>query len=116
MSDTPRSGRPSDFDEDLLNILIHAGPRETTRELASEVGCDHATTFRQLQSLGKVQIWEYGCRTFCLKTRISVSPSVLLSLPVITLLVNNINIFLCRIDTGDESGAPTSISSKGRNG
>jgi hypothetical protein len=23
---------------------------------------------------------------------------------------------LCRIDTGDESGAPTSISSKGRNG
>jgi transposase len=26
MSDTPRSGRPFDFDEDLLNALIHTDP------------------------------------------------------------------------------------------
>jgi histone-lysine N-methyltransferase SETMAR len=30
ISDTPRSGRPSDFEEDLLNALIHADPRQTT--------------------------------------------------------------------------------------
>ena len=28
ISDTPRSGRPSGFDEDRLNILIHNDPRQ----------------------------------------------------------------------------------------
>jgi hypothetical protein len=55
MSDTRRSGRPTDFDEDLLNALIHADPRQTTRELASEISCNHATIVRHLKSMGKVQ-------------------------------------------------------------
>jgi histone-lysine N-methyltransferase SETMAR len=55
MSDTLHSGQPSDFDEDLLNALIHADPHQTTRELASELGCDHATIVQHLQSMGKVQ-------------------------------------------------------------
>jgi hypothetical protein len=55
MSDIPHSGRPSDFDEDLLNALIQADTHQTTRELASEMGCDHATIVRHLQSMGKVQ-------------------------------------------------------------
>ena len=29
-SDTPRSGRPSAFDEDRLNTLIHNDPRQCT--------------------------------------------------------------------------------------
>jgi hypothetical protein len=60
MSDTLRSVQPSDFDEDLLNALIHVDPHQTTREMASEMGCDHATIVRHLQSMGRVQelgIW-----------------------------------------------------------
>ena len=30
-SDTPRTGRPSGFDEDRLNILMHNDPRQCTR-------------------------------------------------------------------------------------
>jgi hypothetical protein len=55
MSDTSRSMRPSDFDEDFLNGLIYADARHTTRELASEMGCDHAKTVRHLQSMGRIQ-------------------------------------------------------------
>ena len=31
INDTPRSGRPSGFDEDRLNTLIHNYPRQCTR-------------------------------------------------------------------------------------
>jgi histone-lysine N-methyltransferase SETMAR len=55
VNDTPCSGRPSDFNEDLLNALIHKDPRQKTQELASEMGCDHATTVWHLQSMGEVQ-------------------------------------------------------------
>jgi histone-lysine N-methyltransferase SETMAR len=55
MSDTSRLGWPSNFDEDLLNALIHADPHQTTRELASGMGCDHATIVGHVQSMGKVQ-------------------------------------------------------------
>ena len=35
ISDIPRSGRLSGFDEDRLNTLIHNDPRQCTRELAN---------------------------------------------------------------------------------
>ena len=43
ISDTPCSGRPSGFDKDLLNTLIHNDPRQCTRELANMMNCDHST-------------------------------------------------------------------------
>ena len=45
ISDTPCSGRPSGFDEDRLNTLVHNDPRQCrpTRELANMVNCDHST-------------------------------------------------------------------------
>ena len=43
ISDTPRSGRPSVFDEDRLNTLIHNNPRQCIRELANMMNCDHST-------------------------------------------------------------------------
>ena len=55
ISDTPRSGRPSAFDEDLLNTLIHNDPRHCTRELANVMNCDHSTIVRHLHSMDKVQ-------------------------------------------------------------
>ena len=55
ISDTPRRGRPSGFDEDRLNTLIHNDPRQCTRELADVMNCDHSTIVRHLHSMGKIQ-------------------------------------------------------------
>jgi hypothetical protein len=66
-SDTPRLGWLSNFNEDLLNALIHADPHQTTRELASEMGCDHAAIVQHLQSIGKVQ--KLGVRVLHILTR-----------------------------------------------
>ena len=49
VSDTPHTGRPSGFDEDNLNTLIHNDPRPCTRELANVMKCHH------LHSMDKVQ-------------------------------------------------------------
>ena len=41
-----RSGRPSGFDEDRLNTLIHNDPRQCTRELANVMNCNQSTIVR----------------------------------------------------------------------
>ena len=48
ISDISRSGRPSRFDEDRLNTLIHNDPHQCTRELANVLNCDHSTIVRYL--------------------------------------------------------------------
>ena len=61
ISDTTRSGRPSGFDEDRLNTLIHNDPRQFTRELANVMNYDHSTIMQHLHSMGKVQkscVWD----------------------------------------------------------
>ena len=55
ISDAPHSGRPSGFDEDHLNTLIHNDPRQCTRELANVMNCDHSTLVRHSHSMDKVQ-------------------------------------------------------------
>ena len=50
-SDTPRTGRPSGFDEDRLNTLIH----QCIRELANVMKCDHSNIVRHFYSMGKVK-------------------------------------------------------------
>ena len=55
ISDTPRSRKLSEFDEDRLNTLIHNDPHQCTRELANVINCDHSTIVRHLHSMGKVQ-------------------------------------------------------------
>ena len=60
ISDTPRSGRPSEFDEYRLNTLIHNDPRQCTRELANVMNCDHSTIAQHLRSIGKVKNPVYG--------------------------------------------------------
>ena len=55
ISNTPRSGRPSEFDEDRLNTLIHNGPRQCTRELENVMNCEHSTIGRHLYAMDKVQ-------------------------------------------------------------
>ncbi|KFD64358.1 hypothetical protein M514_23382 [Trichuris suis] len=53
-SDSARSGRPSDLDEEKLNALVHEDPRQSTCELAEKIGCSHVTVSRHLLSMGKV--------------------------------------------------------------
>nr|XP_012234567.1 PREDICTED: histone-lysine N-methyltransferase SETMAR-like [Linepithema humile] len=55
LDDAPRCGRPTDFDEDRLNVLIHDDPYQTTRELAEKMDKDHMTIARHLKSMEKVQ-------------------------------------------------------------
>ena len=53
--DTPISGRPSGFDKDRLNTLVHNDPNHCTRELANVMNCDHSTIVGHFHSIGKVQ-------------------------------------------------------------
>ena len=55
LNDAPRSGRPSDFDEDCLNQLIHDDPRQSTRALGQAMDWNHITVSRHLKKIGKVQ-------------------------------------------------------------
>ena len=55
ISDTPPSGRPSEFGEDCLNTSIHNDPRQCTLELANVMNCDHSTIVRNLHSMGNVK-------------------------------------------------------------
>ena len=55
ISDTPRSERPSGFDEVRLNTLIYNDPRQCTREIANVINCKHATIVRYFHSMGKVK-------------------------------------------------------------
>ena len=58
LTDKPRSGRPVDFDDEALQALLDADPRQTTRELAEQLNCHHSTVERHLHALGKVH--KYG--------------------------------------------------------
>ena len=55
ISDTPRSGKPSEFDEDRLNALIQNEPRECTWELTNVMNRDHFSIVRHLYSMGKIK-------------------------------------------------------------
>ena len=100
VSDTPRSGRPSGFDEDRLNTLIHNDSRQCTREMANVMNSDHSTIVRYLQSIGKVQQSGVGlCVPHALNQnhknqRVTIGLLYMhLCLLVIDWLVNNIDHF-----------------------
>lgn len=52
--DKPRSGRPVELENDALEVLLKANPRQTTRELAAQLDTTEATIDRHLWELGKV--------------------------------------------------------------
>ena len=56
LSESQRPGRSSDFDEDRLNQLLEVNSRQTTREMADEIGVSQATIVRHLHKMGKVQL------------------------------------------------------------
>jgi histone-lysine N-methyltransferase SETMAR len=58
LTDKSRSGRPADFEDEALQALLDADPRQTTCELAEQLNCSHATVERHLHALGKVHKYE----------------------------------------------------------
>uniref|UniRef100_A0A915DSJ0 Mos1 transposase HTH domain-containing protein n=1 Tax=Ditylenchus dipsaci TaxID=166011 RepID=A0A915DSJ0_9BILA len=56
LEDEPRTGRPSDFDDNKLVALVEEDPKLTIRELAPMLNCAHNTVLRHLHSIGKGDI------------------------------------------------------------
>ena len=60
IDDTPRSGRPSEFDENHLKALLKEESRQTSRELVEKINCDQKTILNHLHSMGfaeKLGVW-----------------------------------------------------------
>ena len=55
LENEPHSGRPIEIDQDALCDTLKCEPHQSTRELASKLGCDQSTIVRQLAKLGYSQ-------------------------------------------------------------
>ena len=58
--DAPRSGRPTEVDEDKIKAVIENNRRSTTREIAEKLIISHKCVERHLKQLGyvnKLDIW-----------------------------------------------------------
>lgn len=54
LEDRPRTGRPSEVDDDRLRQMLDDNPRQTTRELAEILEVSHGTVENHLHAMGKV--------------------------------------------------------------
>ena len=60
IDDTPRSGRPSEFDEDHLKALLKEESRQKNCELAEKMNCDQKTIlnhFHSMEFAEKLGVW-----------------------------------------------------------
>ncbi len=54
LEDYPRPGHEPKVDNEELQNLLEIDPRQTTRELAAELGCTHTAIEKHLHAMGKV--------------------------------------------------------------
>ena len=54
LKDGPRSGRPSEVDNDKIKAMIENNRRSTTREIAEKLNISHTCVERHLKQLGYV--------------------------------------------------------------
>jgi len=54
LDDEPRSGRPSDFDDVKLRVMVEEDPKISVREIASLLDESPSTVHRHLLRIGKV--------------------------------------------------------------
>lgn len=98
LEDQPRSGRPSDIDNDIFCTLVEENPKITTEEIAQRLKIDNSTAFRHLKKLGyisKLETWVPHLLTVENKlNRMNVAISLLAR--------QNEEPFLNRLVTGDE--------------
>ena len=60
INNTPRSGRPSEFDKEHLKALLKEESHQTSRELTKKMNCDQKTILNHLHSMGfaeKLGVW-----------------------------------------------------------
>lgn len=50
--DKPRSGRPSEVDDEALIQMVLEEPCKSTRAMSADIGCDQSTVVRHLQLVG----------------------------------------------------------------
>lgn len=98
LKDAPRSGRPSELDDEELDGLVRDDPRLSTRQLASHFGVSHTTIENHLHHLGKVLksgVWvPHELTAVNRMSRVTICMSLLARL--------DNEPFLDRIVTGDE--------------
>lgn len=54
LEDSPRSGRPSSVNIELLQTVVEENPKQTARELAKQFNTSHTSIIKHLHELGKV--------------------------------------------------------------
>ena len=98
LKDAPRSGRPTEVDDDKIKTMIENDQRSTIREIAEKLNISHTCVTRHLKQLGyviKLDIWVlHKLNKIQITKRISVCDSLLKS--------NETDPFLKPIITGDE--------------
>ncbi|XP_076247803.1 histone-lysine N-methyltransferase SETMAR [Calliopsis andreniformis] len=60
LSDTPRSGRPTEVDDDKIKALIESNQRYTTREIAETLNIHYSSVYDHMKKLGyvsRLDIW-----------------------------------------------------------
>ncbi|CAK9827264.1 Histone-lysine N-methyltransferase SETMAR [Anthophora retusa] len=98
LNDTPRSGRPTEVDDDKIKALIESNKRYTTREIAEMLDIHHSSVHDHLKKLGyvsRLDVWvPHELKEVHLTARISICD---------TLIKRQKNDpFLKRVITGDE--------------
>lgn len=98
LKEQPRSGRPSETDDDLLRAMLEDDPHLTTREIGEKLGIHYTTVADKIKSIGfilKLNIWvPHELTEKNLLDRVSVCSALEIR--------NRIEPFLDRLITGDE--------------
>ena len=81
LKDAPRSGRPTEVDDDKIKAMIENNRRSTTQEIAEKLNISHKCVERHLKQLGYVNnlnIWvPHKLNEIQLIKRISICDSLL---------------------------------------
>ena len=98
LKDAPRSGRPTEVDDDKIKAMLENNRRSTTREIAEKLKISHTCVERHLKQLGyvnKLDIWvSHKLNDIQLTKPVPICDSLLKR--------NETETFLKRIITGDE--------------
>ena len=100
LKDAPRSGRPTEVDDDKIKAMIENNRRSTIQEIAEKLKISHTCVERHLKQVdyvNKLKIWvSHKVNEIQLTKRISICDSLMKR--------NETDPFLKRIIRGDKNG------------